>query len=259
MADTASPAGHPRTIALDGPAASGKTTVGRRLAERLGSLCFDTGLLYRAATVLALRERLSPEDEGSLVALVERIAISVVPDAASRIGCRVLAGGADLTDALHTPAVDASVSAVSRHERVRAALLEAQRAVASETPVVMLGRDIGTVVLPDADLKLYLDASAEARARRRFRERLARGEPAVYAEVHAATRARDARDAGRAVAPLAAAPDAVIVNTDRCTIDDVVEHLLRLADRWPDRLTTEGGSAPCAPAVADERTDGGHR
>lgn len=249
MADAAPAAGRPRTIALDGPAASGKTTVGRRLAERLGSLCFDTGLLYRAATVLALREGLSPEDEGSLVELVGRTPISVVPDAASRIGCRVIAGGADLTDALHSPAVDASVSAVSKHGRLRAALLEAQRAVAAGTPVVMLGRDIGTVVLPDADLKLYLDASAEARARRRFRERLARGEPASYAEVLAATGARDARDAGRAVAPLAAAPDAVVVNTDRCTIDDVVEHLLRLIGRWPDSLTIEGGSAPCAPAV----------
>jgi cytidylate kinase len=251
LADAAPPAGRPRTIALDGPAASGKTTVGRRLAERLGSLCFDTGLLYRAATVLALRESLSPEDEGALVDLVGCFPISVVPDAASRIGCRVMAGEADLTEMLHTPAVDANVSAVSRHGQLRAALLEAQRAVAAGTPVVMLGRDIGTVVLPDADLKLYLDASAEARARRRFRERLARGEPAVYTEVHAATRARDARDAGRAVAPLAAAPDAVVVNTDRCTIDDVVEHLLRLADRWPDPLTTEGGSAPCVPAMAD--------
>ncbi len=240
--------GHPRAIALDGPAASGKSTVGRRLAERLGSLCFDTGLLYRAVTVLALREGASTEDEAALAALVGAFPIEIVPDSAGRLGCRVGAGGMDITARLNDPTVDANVSAVSKHAAVRSALLDVQRAIAAGAPVVMLGRDIGTVVLPDADLKLYLDASVAARARRRFRERLARGEPAIYAEVHAAMRKRDARDAGRSLAPLAAATDAVIVDTDRCTLDQVVEHLVALARRWPDRLTTAGGSAPCLPA-----------
>lgn len=252
MPDRAPAPARLRTIALDGPVASGKTTVGRLLAERLGFLCFDTGLLYRALTVLALREGIAPGDASRLAELVRARPIGVEPRPASRLGCAVSAGGADLTDDLHRPEVDAAVSEVSRHGEVRDALLSAQRRVAatSAAGVVMLGRDIGTVVLPDADLKVYLDASAPARARRRFRERLARGEPAVYAEVFAGTLARDARDAGRAIAPLAAAPDAVVVDTDRCDARAVVDHLAALAARWPDALTTGGGDAPCRPPGA---------
>lgn len=245
MLDRPAPPGHPRTIALDGPAASGKTTVGRRLAERLGMLCFDTGLLYRVATALAIRDGVAGEDGAALVGLIEGNPIHVVPDRAHRRGCRVVAGGSDLTDDLDRRAVDALVSTVSRHAEVRAALLGAQRGVAAAHAVIMLGRDIGTVVLPDADMKVYLDASAAARARRRFREQLARGEAATYADVYAATRERDDRDAGRAVAPLAVAPDAVVVNTDACDVAAVVDHLAALVARWPDDLTTGGGAAPC--------------
>lgn len=236
-----------RTIALDGPAASGKSSVGRRLAERLGMRCFDTGLLYRALTAAALRAGVAPEDEAGLAALVTAGPIVIEPVPGSATDLRVAIGAAEPAEALHGPAIDARVSAVSRHAALRAALLPPQRGVAARHRVVMLGRDIGTVVLPEADLKIYLDASAEARARRRFRERLARGEPAVYAEVLAATRERDARDAGRAVAPLARAADAVVVDTDPCDLEAVVEHLVALARRWPDALTTGGGSAPCRP------------
>ena len=235
----------PETIALDGPAAAGKTTVGRRLASALDMLCFDTGLLYRALTVAALRADLSPEDETALVVLMKARPIDVLPASEGR--ARIEVGGEDVTSALRDPAVDAKVSAVSQHAGVRDALLEAQRRIARQGPVVMLGRDIGTVVLPEADLKIYLDASVAARARRRFRERLAKGEPAAFADVYARMEARDARDRGRAVAPLRPAENAVIVDSDRCDIDAVVAHLVGLAERWPDELTTQGGDAPCVP------------
>ncbi len=238
----------PRAIALDGPAAAGKTTVGLRLARRLGMLCFDTGLIYRALTVVALRSGTSPEDADALLELLAREPIDVAPRPDLPGGSAVLAGGRDLTGQLRAPEVDATVSAVSRHAPVRQALLEAQRRIARQNAVIMLGRDIGTVVLPDADIKIYLDASAEARARRRLRERLAGGEPADYGSVLTDMRARDAKDAGRATAPLRPADDAVVVNTDRCDAEQVADHLATLVLRWPDPLTTEGGSAPCAPS-----------
>lgn len=237
--------GRPRSIALDGPAAAGKTTVGRLLAERLGYLWLDTGLLYRALTAAALREGLAPEDEAALLDLLARRPLDIRPLAADSAELGVTLGGADMSEALRAAAVDANVSAVARHQGLRAALLEPQRRVAREQAVIMLGRDIGTVVLPDADLKLYLDASAAARARRRLREQLARGQAVDFRTVLAQTEARDGKDRGRAVAPLALAPRAVVVATDRCDTGGVVDHLAALVARWPDRLTQEGGAAPC--------------
>ena len=235
----------PRRIALDGPAAAGKTTVGRLLAQRLGMRWLDTGILYRAVTAAALEAGLAPEDEAALMGLLARRPLRVVPRSGSPLDLTVTLGGADMDRALRDPAIDANVSAVARHSALRTALLEPQRAVAREHPVIMLGRDIGTVVLPDAELKLYLDASAEARARRRLRERLARGEATAFAQVLAATVARDGKDSGRAVAPLSIAPTAVVVDTDRCDMAGVVAHLLALVARWPDALTTRGGRAAC--------------
>jgi CMP/dCMP kinase len=236
--------GRLRTVALDGPAASGKSTVGRALAARLGFLFLDTGLLYRALTRLAVDSGVSVDDGPALAALAGEHTIDVRPrDDAT--GPAVLIDGREITGALQDPRIDRAVSPVSAHPAVRDALLPHQRRPAERGNVVMAGRDIGTVVLPDADLKIYLDASAEARARRRLRERLARGEAADFAEVLAAVRARDAHDSRRATAPLAKARDAVVVSTDACDADGVVRHLLALAARWPDRLTTEGGRAPC--------------
>lgn len=241
--------GRPRSIALDGPAAAGKTTVGRLLAERLGYGWLDTGLLYRALTAAALAEGLAPEDEDALLGLLARrpLVIEPVTDGAAELG--VTLGGQAMDQALRRPAVEANVSAVARHQALRAALLEPQRAVARRRAVVMLGRDIGTVVLPDADLKLYLDASAAARARRRLREQLARGQAADFAQVLAQTEARDGKDRSRAVAPLALAPGAVVVSTDRCDTAGVVAHLEAIIARWPDRLTQGGGQAPCGEAL----------
>jgi len=224
------------TIALDGPAAAGKSTVGQAIAERLGLLYLDTGAIYRALTVLALDAGIGVEDESAMAALAASTPIEVVPDGAEAAGYRVLAGGRDVTDALRSVAVDRAVSAVSRHAAVRSALLPAQRAIARRHGIVMVGRDIGTVVLPDADLKIYLDASPEERARRRYRERLARGEPATWHEVLDDVRRRDAADARRAVAPLARAEDAAWVDTSEIGIAEAVEALVVLAEAAARRL-----------------------
>jgi cytidylate kinase len=237
--------GRPPTIALDGPAAAGKTTVGRRLAETLGYLFFDTGVLYRALALQALAEGVSPEDGVALAALAERREVAVEARPGLDPGYVVLLAGHDVTAALRSPEVDRTVSPVSRHPEVRSALLETQRSIAASGEAVVVGRDIGTAVLPDADLKLYLDASTEARARRRADELARRGLDVDYEAVLADLLARDAQDAGRASGPLAVAPDAVVVDTDNCGLDEVVAHLAALAARWPDALTTGGGSAPC--------------
>ncbi len=240
------PADHRRrSIALDGPAAAGKTSVGRLLAERLGMHWLDTGVLYSAVTAAALRAGAAPEDKAALLALLALRPLRIVPRSDNSLELTVTLGGVDMAPALRDGTIDANVSAVARHQALRAALLEPQRRVAREHTVIMLGRDIGTVVLPEADLKLYLDASAAARARRRLRERLARGEAATFAQVLADTEARDNKDSGRAVAPLAIAPSAVVVATDRCDLAGVVDHLLALVARWPDALTTTGGRADC--------------
>lgn len=237
--------GRPPTIALDGPGAAGKSTVGRRVAEALGYLYFDTGVLYRALTHAALATGTPIDDGPALAVLAEASQVDVQPRAGSDPGYTVWLAGEDVTARLRAPEVDRAVSSVSRQAEVRSVLLAAQRRIAGRGEVLMVGRDIGTAVLPDAALKLFLDASAEARARRRHAE-LVRREPGTsYDAVLANLVARDAQDAARAVAPLAVAPDAVVVNTDACDIDAVVAHLLAVIARWPDALTTGGGRSPC--------------
>ena len=155
-------------VALDGPGSSGKSSVGAAAARQLGYRFFDTGLLYRAITWLALARSVGSHDEEALVALVDDLELAEDED--GRLS-RVLSDGRDVTDAVRGPEVDANVSAISAIPAVRTALLERQRALAADGGIVMAGRDIGTVVLPDADLKLFLDASVEERARRRTLER----------------------------------------------------------------------------------------
>lgn len=220
-------AARPTAIAIDGPAAVGKSTVGRLLAEQLGYLYFDTGAIYRALTWLALAEGVPVSDGPALAQLATARPIAVRAAADAPAGYRVEAGGRDITARLRSPEVDAQISAVSQHAEVRAALLGAQRAVADGTPVVMVGRDIGTIVLPDAGLKVFLEASPPERARRRFRERLRSGEAAVWSAELASTTARDARDRGRANAPLVAADDAITVYTDDLDAAGVVAAILR--------------------------------
>jgi CMP/dCMP kinase len=220
-------------VAIDGPASSGKSSVGAAAALRLGYRFCDTGLLYRAATWLALQRRVSADDTAGLVALVPEIAL--VPDANGRLA-QVSVDGQDVTADVHTPRVDEAVSAVSRVAELRAALLERQRALAAEPGgIVMAGRDIGTVVLPDADLKLFLDASVEERARRRAEERDVDFDSQEGRFILAQLRRRDELDSTRAVAPLRPAADAVHIVTDgntfQQTVDAVVAAIRAAASR----------------------------
>lgn len=205
-------------IALDGPAASGKSSVGLGAARQLGLRYFDTGLLYRALTWLALARRTDLTDADALTALVGELHVEVDP-----VG-RVLRNGTDITDDLQTPDVDTSVSIVSAHARLRGALRPVQRALVRAPGVVMAGRDIGTVIVPDAPLKIWLNASVEERARRRSAQT---GE--AFDQVLAGMRRRDQFDAGREVAPMAQAADAVVLDTDGLSPQSVIARIVALA------------------------------
>lgn len=217
------------TIAIDGPAASGKSTLGLRLAQELGYLFFDTGVMYRAVTWLTLQRGVDVNDEAAVTALAEQVAIDVQP-ASQPDGrlCDVIVEGQDITWETRRPEVEASVSQVSAYAGVRQALTLQQRRIGLRGRVVMVGRDIGTVVLPEADLKIYLDASAEERARRRYLEILGRGGQADYDEILAKVIARDQIDSTRAIAPLRPAEDAIIINSDGLDADQVYEKVRAL-------------------------------
>lgn len=207
-------------VALDGPASSGKSSVGAEAASRMGYRFCDTGLLYRAVTWLALRRGIEATNIGGLVALVDEV--ELVPDTFGRLA-HVKVDGEDVTTVVHGPDVDVAVSAISRVGSLRAALLERQRAIAARGRIIVAGRDIGTVVLPNADLKLFLDASLEERARRRIQERgLEPGAPEAT-EILAQLRRRDNLDATRAVAPLRVAADAVVIRTDGNALGTTVD------------------------------------
>jgi cytidylate kinase len=220
----------PSIIAIDGPAASGKSTIGLRLANALGYLFFDTGVMYRAVTWLALERGVDVRAEAAVAALAEQAKIDVAPASKSDgRTCDVSVNGQDITWEIRTPKVDGqNVSIVAANRGVRSALTQQQRRIGQRGNVVMVGRDIGTVVLPDADLKIYLDASAEERARRRYDEILARGEQADYAEILRKVRERDRIDSTRDVAPLKAAQDAVVLDSDKLNADEVFEQVLAL-------------------------------
>lgn len=220
---------YPSIIAIDGPAASGKSTIGKRLADELGYLFFDTGLMYRAVTWLALQRGLSLLDEAAITNLAETVPIEVQPPSqADGRACDVIVEGVDITWETRRPEVDANVSVVSAYPGVRRALSAQQRRIGQRGHVVMVGRDIGTVVLPDADLKIYLDASAEIRARRRYEEIVARGGKADYHQILAKVIERDRIDSTRDVAPLKIADDAIVVDSNHLNAEEVFQHILTL-------------------------------
>ncbi len=222
--------GPANTIAIDGPAASGKSTLGKRLAAELGYLYFDTGVMYRAVTLAALRRGVAVEAQAAVESLASQVELDVRPPSlADGRQYDVLLDGQDVTWAIRSPDVDAAVSQVSSYPGVRQAMTRQQRQVGLRGRVVMVGRDIGTVVLPEADLKIFLDATAEARARRRWQESRARGETPEYEALLRAMRERDHLDSTRALAPLRAASDAVVLDTTEMTIDQVVARAHALA------------------------------
>ncbi len=221
----------PNTIAIDGPAGSGKSTLGCLLAEELGYLYFDTGVMYRAVTLAALLHGLAIEDEEGIGRLANEVRIDVRPPSVDDgRAYDVVLDGEDVTWAIRKEEVNAAVSPVSTYAAVRDAMTEQQRRIAHENQVVMVGRDIGTVVVPDADLKIYLDASVEVRAERRYQELLARGEEADFDQVLGSLMNRDRIDSGRKIAPLKPAEDAVIINADHLGIMDVLAKAKELVD-----------------------------
>jgi cytidylate kinase len=226
-------------IAIDGPVASGKSSIGKRLADRLGYLFFDTGVMYRAVTFLALRGLGSAEDPAAVTALARRAHIDILPPSvADGRDSTILAGfgmphegGAALEDiswASRGKDVENSVSLVAAVPEVRAILTEQMRRVGLRGRVVMVGRDVGTVILPEADLKVFLTASVETRARRRFDEVAGRGEARDHADVLANLRERDRIDSSRVVAPLRPAPDAVVLDTTDLSLDQVLDRIQSL-------------------------------
>ena len=217
---------YPNIIAIDGPAASGKSTVGIKLASDLGYICLDTGVMYRAVTFIALQRGISIIDESAITDLSQIIQIDVRPASVNDGRAHdVLSDGQDVTWEIRLPEVNSNVSPVSAYAGVRTAMTNQQRRIAEQGHIIMLGRDIGTVVLPDADLKIYLDATVEERSHRRYLEELGQGKNSSYEVVLKSLKERDRIDSTRAIAPLKVADDAIVINTDEIDADCVVQKI----------------------------------
>jgi CMP/dCMP kinase len=215
-------------VAIDGPAGAGKSTVARRVADALGYVLVDTGAMYRAVALAARRAGVT-FDEGERVAelargLVAEHALAFERDPA--LGVRVKLSGEDVSDAIRTPEIAQGASLVSAHGGVRAALLELQRQAGETGGVVLEGRDIGTVVFPEAEVKFFLTASAETRASRRHAELVAKGQAVTFEETLSDVMRRDAQDEGREVAPLKKAETAILVDSTELSIDETVARML---------------------------------
>lgn len=222
----------PRTIAIDGPAGAGKSTIGALVAERLGYLFLDTGAMYRAVALAALDRGIDPDDSVALAGLAREARVAIGPPTV-RDGraYTVLLDGRDITWDIREARIDRAVSQVARVPGVRDALVEQQRALAQRGRVVMVGRDIGSIVLPEAERKIFLTASAGERARRREEELAARGEKRPRQELLQEILRRDKIDSEREVAPLKAATDAVIVETDGDSVGQALEKILNVIGR----------------------------
>lgn len=223
--------GLPKTIAIDGPAGSGKSTLGSLLAEELGYLYLDTGVMYRAVTLAAIKARLDIEDENAVGKLAQDVVIDIRPPSLDDgRDVDVILDGEDVTWEIRKDQVNEYVSPVSAYRVVREAMTEQQRRIAHENKVVMVGRDIGTVVIPDADLKIYLDASLEVRAHRRYQELIERGQTPDFNAVLQSLQNRDNIDSNREIAPLKPAEDAVVINSDCLNIQQVLERARELLE-----------------------------
>jgi cytidylate kinase len=216
------------TIAMDGPAASGKSTVGRLLAEKLNYVMLDTGFMYRAVTLAALNAGLNLDDETAVTQLATTLNLDVQSSAGHEDGRHytALLNGQDITWALRTPEVEANVSLVASYVGVRQEMVKRQREFGLRGNIVMVGRDIGTVVMPDAPLKLYITASAEERARRRWRDRQAQGHPDTFDHILADVKRRDDYDSHRQHSPLKPADDAIIIDTTNRSVEQIVDTII---------------------------------
>lgn len=206
-------------VAIDGPVGAGKSTVARAVARALGYRYVDTGAMYRAVAWAAVQQGVDLHDPEGVAEVARSMAIEFLP---LPDGQRVLADGTDITEAIRSPRISEGASIVSAYPDVRTAMVAQQRRMGTEGGVVMEGRDIGTVVFPDAEVKVYLEATLEERARRRYEEMRANGEPVTVDEVRSALLERDRRDSSRAHSPLRPAPDAVVLDSTALTVDEVV-------------------------------------
>ena len=213
-------------IAIDGPAGAGKSTIAKRVAAQLGFMYVDTGAMYRTIAVYLLREQVDCENEALLAKALDKISIGMKYGDGQQ---RMLLNGEDVTGLIRTQEVGQMASISSAKAIVREKLLALQRGLAAENEVIMDGRDIGTRILPDADLKIYLTASTEARARRRFLELEQKGEHPSLEQIEAEIRERDTRDMNRSVAPLKQAEDAVLVDSSDMSIEQVTDRIVSLA------------------------------
>lgn len=215
-------------VAIDGPAGAGKSTVARRLADALDFVLVDTGAMYRSVALAAKRADIAWNDAERLGGLANGLVVghslAFLRDA--ELGVRVTLEGEDISDAIRTPDVAQGASVVSAHAEVRAALLDLQRQAGNEGGVVLEGRDIGTVVFPDAEVKFFLTASAETRAKRRHDELVAKGRMITFDETLADVKQRDAQDEGRAVAPLRQAEGAIVIDSTGLTLEETVATML---------------------------------
>ena len=208
-------------VAIDGPAGAGKSTIAKRLADRLGFIYIDTGAMYRAVALWAVRQKVEVTDMHRMEQLAIAAEIELAPG-------RISLNGEDVTEAIRTPEVSSGASKVAVIPGVRRAMVAKQRAMGERSSVVMEGRDIGTVVFPNAQVKIFLDANPEERVRRRLEEGRARGETLSAAQLAAQMKERDQRDSTRADAPLAQAPDAVYLDSTPLGIEEVVEAIMKI-------------------------------
>ncbi len=217
------------TITLDGPAASGKSTLGERLAKSLHFLYLDTGVMYRAVTLAVIKKKVDVNDENLVTKVAEEMDLDIhtatIEDGRSN---DVILDGKDVTWDIRLPEVEAHVSQVSAYKGVRVAMTMKQREIGNRGGIVMVGRDIGTVVLPDAEIKLYLDASVEERAKRRYLELIHRGKQASYDSVLADLQRRDKIDSSRTIAPLRPAGDAIMVDSDQMNAEEVFQYIFNM-------------------------------
>lgn len=210
-------------IALDGPAGSGKSTAAKLAAARLGIIYVDTGAMYRAVAYHCGEKRIPPEDEAAVVAALDGMDMRILPQ---EEGQRILLCGKDVTAEIRTPQIGKGASIVGAYEKVRERMVELQQAMAREQSVIMDGRDIGTVVLPNAEVKIYLDAAVEERAKRRMGELAAKGEQADFEEIKEMIARRDYNDMNRKHSPLKKAEDAILLDTTGMEIEQVLQAIL---------------------------------
>ena len=209
-------------VAIDGPAAAGKSTISKIVAKKLGFTYIDTGAMYRAFTYYVIKKGVDPKDEKASCALIPEVNIELHKDGT------VICSGEDVTKVIREPLVSGNVSYIASYKDIRLALVEQQRAMSKRVSVVMDGRDIGTYVLPHAEVKIFMIASAEERAHRRFIENQEKGIPTTLEDIIADVKKRDTIDSTRAFAPLKPADDSILLDTTKLTIDELVVEVMRI-------------------------------